>query len=399
MRGSIVMKKKMIFHFLTLRLLTAKSVLLSVLVAANAQARPTEPGRIDPVKDAAYVSKLGLSQNDWNDSIINILVVGQDARGGYHRASRYTRPSGETVAGLGSRADGNLVVSFNKTTGQVSTLVLYRGMIVPDSYWLGVEDAPPLADASQSERYLANFYLIAGRAKYLQFVQATLESFVIQKKLEAQYLTGGRLKIHGTLETGFDGFKSAMTQFVTYFSSSAKVAWAMKGHAGAFFEIYRNRDKLMTELVVRESEVTLTALRERHKYAAGGYQRSFNHATFISSVMGFFAYTMAEAEFTDILREPAIVNAFNVFSRSFDLATFDSRLRLADRNLHVLARTGFQKGVSPIYVIHLGSVPGTFALFQNGQLKVTPRAGSISQIDPKILLIPNANDCPKCLPK
>ena len=158
---------------------------VTVLSGFAAEARVTEPNQIDPVKDANYISTLGLSLSDWNDSIINILVVGQDARGGYHRTSRYKRDSGETVQGLGSRADGNMVISFNKTTGQVSMLVLYRGLIVPDSYWSGVEDAPPLADETQSERYLANFYLIAGRAKYVQFVQANLESFIVQKKLEA----------------------------------------------------------------------------------------------------------------------------------------------------------------------------------------------------------------------
>lgn len=388
---------------------------IAFMLSVAAEARPVEPEKIEPAVDTAFVATLGLAtqEQDWNDPIINILVVGQDARGGYQSGSKYRR-NGQMVPGLGSRADGNLLLSFNKTTGQVSILALYRGMMVPDSFWSGVADTPgPVTDAvtgavtPSGELYLANYYVIAGRAKYVGFVRSTFETFMTQHQLQNQYFSNGHLKIHGLVETGFAGFKGAINDFFTYFGSSVKVGWAMKGHAAAFAEIFAKKSEIISELTIQASDdgiaksgisdATLKAMRERHAYSAGGYQRSFNHAKFFTSVFGFFGYTMAEAQFPDILKEQVIDTIFQKFSRTFDLALFDSHLRTDDRGLHMLARTGFQKGASPVYVVQMGATTGSYAVYQNGAFKASP--GILKQINPKVEIIPKANDCPACLPK
>lgn len=391
-------------------LITSLLGAVTFFTVSMGEARTVEPEKIDPIRDAKFVSTLGLSGSDadWNDSIINILIVGQDARGGYQSGSRYRAASGEVVPGLGSRADGNVLFSFNKEKQQITILAIYRGVTVADTFWAGVADTPgPVTDLAtgamspSGERYLANYYAIAGRAKYISFVRSTFEEFMVKQQLQDRFFTGGRLKIHGLVEANFKSFKGAFSQLASAFQSSLKVGFAMKGHATAFGTILMDRSKIMSELTIQDTDdmgdAAVTALRARKQYKAGGYQRSFNHAKFFTSVFGFFGYTMAEAEAPDILQEQAIVNVFNMFSHTFDLSLFDSRLRLPDRNLHILARSGFKNGASPVAVIQLGQTTSSYAIYQDGKFKTT--GGTVSQIDPKIEIIPKANDCPACLPK
>jgi hypothetical protein len=398
--------RKFVFSFLALS--AAGSVAL---------ARPTEPALIEPAKDAAYLASLGLDSNDWGDSIVNILIVGQDAQTTYHKGMKHVRPNGERTDELSSHADGNMMLSFNKRTGQVSIISLYRGYLVHDEDWAGVEDTPAvIPPPGLSERYLANYYLYAGRAKYLTYARAQLELFIRSRKLERQYLTNDRLKIQGLVETDFGGFKKAMNQFMDYFGSSARVLWALKGHAGTLIEMLTNRTAIMAALRSEEgfqkmtpkrqaelandpARAILGTLRERRRYDGGGYQRSFNHAKFISYVLGLVGYTMAEAEFPDFLQEPAIATAFGTLSRSFDLKTFDQNLRLPDRNLHMIARAGFQNGESPMYLINVGTSIGNYAVYNAGKFAVINGTGYITQVDPKVQIIPKPNNCSSCLPR
>lgn len=415
--------------FLNLRFFTAFAPVVSaatlLLVAGAALARPAEPAKLDPLKDAEFIATLGLASKNWSDDIINILVVGQDGVVRDKKNPRYTRPNGEVVANLASHADGNMLLSFNRSTGQISIISLYRGYIVHDEHWVDVEDAPA---ASSSEvltpRYLANYYRIAGRAKYLSYARSAFESFIRARKLEKQFFAAdavsgtpaSELRIHGLVETGFSGFKVAMGQFVESFSSSARVAWALRGHAGTLFEIFRNRDALMSALREQDGYQAMTetrkadvdgdperailgSLRERQSYAGGGYQRAFNHAKFITYVMGLVAYTMAEADVPDFLKEPAIAKTFETFSRTFPLETFDKNLRLRDRKLHILARAGFNRGESPVYLIQIGTSVSNFAVYQAGKYSTTGAKGFLAGVDPKVQLIPKPNDCPACRPR
>ncbi|CAN5444837.1 hypothetical protein BH10BDE1_BH10BDE1_06410 [soil metagenome] len=395
------------------RSLIAISVVASI--SSKGEARPSEPALIEPAKDAAYLATLGLDSNAWGDTVVNILVVGQDGQTSFHKGQKHIRPNGEKTNDLSSHADGNMLLSFNKRTGQVSIISLYRGYLVHDDDWAGVEDTPAVAAPSgMSERYLANYYLYAGRAKYLTYARSQLELFIRSRRLEKQYLTNDRLKIQGLVETDFGGFKKAMNGFMDTFSSSLRVAWAMKGNAGALFEMMTNRGDIMralrseegfqkmtpkrqAELANDPARAILGTLRERQRYDGGGYQRSFNHAKFISYVLGLVGYTMAEAEFPDFLKEPAIVKTFETLSRSFDLKTFDQNLRLPDRNLHMITRAGFNNGESPMYLINVGTSIGNYAVYHAGRFAVLNGTGYITQVDPKIQIIPKPNDCPACL--
>lgn len=391
-------------------------ILMVALFSHAVFARAPEPAKMDPVRDAAYIATLGVAQANWDDPIINILIVGQDGQTDFHKGMKYVRPTGERVEDLSSHADGNMLLSFNKRSGQVSIMSLYRGYIVREENWVDVDEAPPVeVKSGLTNRYLANYYLYAGRVKYMKFAREAFEAFIRSRQLEKQYFAAdGRLRIHGVVETGFDGFKSSMNQFIEYFSSSAKILWAMKGHTGTLIEIFRDRDKLLQELRAqpgfqvmtdkRKSEVgsdparaILGTLRERQKYEGGGYQRAFNHSKFISHVLGLIGYTMAEAQFPDFLREPAIDNAFQTFSRTFDLKTFDAKLRMPDRNLHMITRTGFRNGESPMYLIQIGTSISNYAVFSNGRFAVIGgQEGFIKHLDPTVQLIPKPNDCPAC---
>lgn len=390
------------------------AVLAPILAPLTVSARPAEPGKMDPARDAAYISTLGIHNQNWNDPIINILIVGQDAQTSFHKGVMYTRPNGQKVPDLTSHADGNMMLSFNKRTGEVSIISLYRGYIVHEEHWASVPEAPPAAMvAGLTNRYLANYYLYAGRAKYLSYAKGALDSFIRSRRLEKQYLINDELRIHGVVETGFDGFKSAMGQFLDYFGSSATIAWKMKGHAGTLFQIFRNRDDLMRELRSQPgyqamtekrkqeladdpSRVILGTLRERQNYEGGGYQRAFNHSKFISYVLGLVGYTMAEADFVDFLKEPAIVKAFETFSRTFDMKTFDSNLRTSDRGLHMMARAGFRAGESPMYLIQIGTSISNYAVYNAGKFAVINGGGFLASVDPKVQLIPKPSDCPSC---
>lgn len=391
------------------------AVLVLAVLPTVVNARPPEPATLDPVKDASYLATLGLASQDWSDQIVNILVIGQDGQTDFHKGQKYTRPNGEKVADLSSHADGNMLLSFNKKSGTVSIISLYRGYLVHDENWAGVEDTPAVVPEGQfSNRYLANYYLYAGRVKYMAYAREALETFIRSRRLEKTYFAGDRIKIHGLVETGFDGFKSAMNQFIDYFGSSAKIAWAMKGHSSQLYTMFSNRANIMSELrsqpafqvmtEKRKAELAqdparamLGTLRERQNYEGGGYQRAFNHTKFISYVLGLVGYTIAEAEFPDFLKEPAIAKAFNTFSRSFDLLTFDKNLRMPDRGLHMIARAGFQHGESQMYLIQIGTSIASYSIYQDGKFAVIDGTGFISKIDPKIQIMPKPNDCPACL--
>lgn len=379
-----------------------------------AQARPVEPAAVDPVKDAAYLSTLGLSSSDWDDNVVNILVVGQDGQTDYHKKLKYTRPNGEQVPALSSHADGNMLLSFNKRNGTVAILSLYRGFLVHDDKWVDVQDAPEIPKhTALTTRYVANYYLYAGRAKYLTFVRDVFENFVRSQRLERSFLTNNRLKIHGLVETDFGGFKAAMGQFIDYFGSSAYIALKLSSQAGRLLGLLVNRSAIMAELrsqpafqvmtkkrqleLSKEPErAILGILRERQNYDGGGYQRAFNHAKFISYVLGLTGYIMAEKNFPDFLSEIAIQKAFGTFSRSFELSTFDQKLRMADRNLHMIARTGFNDGHSPMYIVQIGTSLATYSVYNNGRFGVTEAEGFASKIDPLVEVIPKPDDCPAC---
>lgn len=390
------------------------SAIAVITAPLAASARPTEPGKMDPANDAAYISTLGLHTQNWNDPIVNILIVGQDAQTTFHKGMLHTRPNGQKVPDLTSHADGNMMLSFNKRTGEVSIVSLYRGYLVHEENWADVSEAPPAATVSGlTNRYLANYYLYAGRAKYLAYSKAAIDAFIRSRHLEKQYLINDELRIHGMVETGFEGFKGAMGQFIDYFGSSATIAWKMKGHAGTLFQIFRNRDELMRELRSQPgyqamtakrkqelandpSRVILGTLRERQNYEGGGYQRAFNHSKFISYVLGLVGYTMAEADFADFLKEPAIEKAFETFSRTFDMKTFDTNLRMADRGLHMITRAGFRDGESPMYLIQIGTSISNYAVYNAGKFAVINGGGYLANVDPKVQLIPKPGDCPSC---
>jgi hypothetical protein len=386
--------------------LLAISFILAMPMAASA--RGTEPNTIDPVKDAAYISTLGLSGSDWNDPIINIMIVGQDALNVAQRPN-HVRPNGEHTTDLSTHADSDMLLSFNKRTGIVSILSIYRGYIVSDDQWAGVTETPTIP----TDRYLANYYLYAGRVKYIDFARHTLEGFIRSRHLERQYFAGDRLKIHGLIETGFDGFKAAINSFMTSVRSTLSIASASSSQLWPLAKIFANHDELLSELrsqggyeVMTEkrkeevgqdpSRAILGTLRERQRYPAGGYQRAFNHAKFVSYVLGYVASFMADGNLANFLQEPAIISTFNGFSRTFSLANFDSALRTRDRGLHMIARTGFRDGVSPMYIVQIGTTISGYAVYNKGQAAIVDGTGFIQRLKPDIQLIPKPNDCTSC---
>lgn len=386
-------------------LLALPLVLMAPLVAS---ARGTEPNTIDPVKDAAYVSTLGLSGNDWNDPIINIMIVGQDALNAAQRP-KHVRPNGEHVDDVSTHADSNMLLSFNKRTGIVSILSIYRGYIVKEEDWAGVAETPAIL----TDRYLANYYLYAGRARYLDFTRTTLESFIRSRRLEKQYFVGDRLKIHGIIETGFEGFKAGISQFLGSIRSTLSIASGTSSQLLPLAKILLNHDQLLSELRSQggyevmtdkrkqevgqdESRAILGTLRERQRYPAGGYQRAFNHAKFVSYALGFVGSFMADGGLVNFLQEPSIVGTFNGFSHTFDLRNFDAALRTRDRNLHMIARTGFRNGVSPMYIVQIGTTTAGYAVYNKGEAAIVDGTGFIQRLKPEIQLIPKPNDCSSC---
>ncbi len=205
---------------------------------------------------------------------------------------------------------------------------------------------------------------------YIQRVKERVEKIVHQLGLESQVLAShNQLHIHGLLELDFQAFKKLINNLRENIVSSAQIAWAFKGHSIEMMSL------------LKEDNQILRKLRARQNFQSASYQRSLNHALFLSSMLGILSYTQMESGEKNLFQFPVITNSFNELSRTFSLNQLINNLKLIGGEGHVLERNGFRNGISTTDVYLLGVDSESYASYTSGQLKVNVPSRAKNTID------------------
>lgn len=349
----------------------------SLAAVGNFAEPAAEPQVLDPEIDRNLIRSFLLDSDDgeWDEPVINILLVGQDGQLDLPYPF-IKRENGSQVKRLSTRADASILLSFNRRTGRTSLFSIERHNL----------------DRADNE-ILAHQYIIKGRSHYIQRVKERVEVAVRQLRIEAEVLDSrNQLHIHGLLELDFQIFKRVVVRFRENLLSSARFAWAFKGHSV----------ELLT--LLKEDNLILRKLRARQNFRSGSYQRSLNHALFLSSVLGILSYSIVESGETELLQSPIGVSSFSELSRTFSFQQLVTSLTLQDGVGHVLERTGFKNGYSTTDVYLLGIDPESYASYISGHLKVNVPARAknstdslLFKLDPELGQFLKVKNCVACL--
>jgi hypothetical protein len=226
------------------------------------------------------------------------------------------------------------------------------------------------ADPTANNEIITHQYIINGRKKYIQRVKNRVETAVRQLGIESQVLaSNNQLHIHGLLELDFQAFRKIINNLRENIVSSAQLAWAFKGHS------------LEMMSLLKEDNQILRKLRARQNFQSASYQRSLNHALFLSSMLGIMSYTQMESGEKNLFQFPVVTNSFNELSRTFSLNQLLNSLKLIGTEGHVLERNGFKNGFSTTDVYLLGVDVESYASYTSGHLKVNVPLRAKNTID------------------
>jgi hypothetical protein len=314
-----------------------------------------EPQVLNPTIDREIIRSFQLNNSpaDWQEDVINILMVGQDGQ----QALPFPwtrREDGTLVKRLSSRADSTVLISFNRRSGKTTLFTLVRDNI----------------DFSDNNEILTNQYVIKGRGYYIKLVKSRIEKTIRQTGQEKNFFAADeQLHIHGLIEVNFDTFNKILTDVRENLISSVKAAWALRDHAAELLNILSADTSLLKKL------------RARQNYAAGSYQRSLNHALFLQSIFGVLSYTLVDGAEKDFLSSAFVAKGFNEFSRTFSLTEFLYRSQLINSKNSVLEKSGYINGTSSVDIYLLGVDLESFTTYINGQLSRTLSAQGNTSID------------------
>ncbi len=352
-------------------------VLIIFPLFAKANGIADEPQVLNPAIDREIIRSIQLNNSpaDWQENIINILLIGQDGL----QALPFPwirREDGTSVKRLSSRADATVLISFNRLSGKTTLFTLVRDNV----------------DASDNNEILTHQYIIKGRGYYLKLVKSRIEKTIRQTGQEKNFLADNdQLHVHGLIEVNFDTFNKILVDVRENLLSSAKAAWALRDHASELLNIFSADTSLLKKL------------RARQTYAAGSYQRSLNHALFLQSIFGVISYTLVDGNNKDFLSSAFVEKGFNEFSRTFSLNEFLASSQLINSKNSVLEKASYINGKSSADIYLLGVDTESYTTYINGQLNRTISAQGKTSIDrlmTKLSLEPGQilkpKDCMNC---
>ncbi len=303
-----------------------------------------EPQTLNPFLDKKLIQSFQLdnSVQNWKESVVNILLVGQD--GQMPLPFPYiNRENGDQIRRLSSRADATVLLSFNKDTGQTTLFSLQRDNV----------------DISDQNEILTHQYILKGRRYYLNLVKNRIEKTVRQLHQEKLFFAPDqKLHIHGMVELDFQTFTNLLTHLHSDLLSTAQLAWGLRAHSVELLNL------------LNPDNDALKKLRARKNYLSGSYQRSLNHALFISSVLGILSYTMVDSNEKNFLDLSVLQEIFSTLSRTFALGELVQNLKMRDQKTSVLEKNGFHQGVSQVDIYLLGVDTESYALYKSGKLFV-----------------------------
>jgi hypothetical protein len=315
---------------------------ISGLLSLKAFSLAEEPQKISPETDPRLIRSFQLDNapENWNEPVINLLVVGRDAPMELP-FPMIDREDGTSVKRLASRGDATLLISMNRLTGKTTIFTLERD----------------IADSGDNNEILTHQYILRGRGHFVRLVKNRVTSMIQQMKQERQFLSAqNQLHIQGILELDFESFKKILTNVRENILSSAKVAWAFRAHSSELMSL------------LQDEKAVLKKLRARKQFKAASYQRSLDHAMFVSSILGLISYTRVESAEKDFLSADIFRKSFESLSRTFNYNDLLRHMNTAN-GASVLDMAGYSNGESQVDIHLLGVHPEASASLINGKIK------------------------------
>ncbi len=349
---------------------------------------------IQPALDQDFLNQLGMYQLGTPlPQRFNLLIVGQDnSTNRRKRDDRYL---------LGSRADVIMVLSINTADGSSTILSIYRGNSPGSRCQNKIGHTP-------SDALINGVYAIGGREEFIPCLEGMIEQRLEQNESFAALLDeNGEFKIHAFFEgtrthtirpvarASFDVVMDNKWAFTSVYGLSAM---------GAAMDVLMNDSDLQSALddemsaeqeqaIEEASDYLLIELKERDIYKAGGYQRSFNFATVIATVLGWAAYGINQYKdddydflgryFGDIIT--------NNFSASHTFQDLEDSVFM-NNGQHLLVSTCYTQGVSPVRVIQWGESSSSYVVYENGKLDLSRAQGILRTLK----LVPIVPEPPSC---
>lgn len=375
------------------RVVCRLALLVSVcLISLNVSAREFQT--IDPEQDQEFINSLGMYQIGAPvPERFNLLIVGQDDGGSSSKKKR---------ASLASRADILMVLSMELATGKMDILSLYRDNPVTQGCVDKLGRTP-----SYTEK-INGVYSVGGRKQFIPCLEGMLEErLTVNPELSNLLDQNGRFEIHAF----FEGTRTYTIRPVAKASLNVvldnKFAFTTTygfSALGAALDVLWQGDDLQKvlnaeeDIKIKDSDIDADylsiELKERKIYPAGGYQRAFNFATVVASVLGWAAYGIHQYEsynyeflgafFGDVINDN--------FSRSHDFKALEKNVFMQN-NSHVLKHACFTNENSPIRIIQwVENNSRVYATYENGQLK-TNRRGTLLDKLKLVPILPNPPGC------
>ncbi len=364
-------------------------------LAANAS---SEPQTIDPKSDATMLNRFnglwvpGTTPPD----IFNLLIVGQDDAAGSGKNPR---------APLSSRSDIIMVVSFNRLTKKHNILSVFRDHSPSGGCEKRIGNAP--------DDKVNGVYSIQGRRGFIPCLEGMLEEMIghLPHSLAPELLDrAGRFKIHAFLEGTRSQTIKPLGQDITAVVSSNKaailstfgvlqttsaLAVVIGGAATGTGPAYLLGSTLSTEEAKKmvDPKYLTVELKERKVYPAGGYQRAFNFATSVATILGWSAYGINQwkAYNFDFLGKYFGAAVNKNMSRSVDFVTLEKEvfMRAGD---HLLLHACYKDGHTPMRVIQWGETASAYSIYSNGKIFHSPSASSLRSLA-YVDILPAPSNC------
>lgn len=355
------------------------SLIVSFSFAAN------EPTIMNPVDDAVLIKSFQLADSTL-DNRVNILVIGLDTPG-ENPDQKLRNPRQQ----LTSRTDIMSILSFDKITKKITIFAYGRDMELDTSC------SERVLRSGRGDKLFNATYVLAGRRVFVKCIEQVTVEFINSLgnsqeslKLKNELLQpSGTFKLHAIFEgTRNDTVANMKSDIKNITVNSQK--WFLSTTYGL-----NGLSALTKVLVGRYLEIEL---KERKLYLAGSYERAFNNATMLGDALSWIAYGIQQNKGRPFFTGEIFGSTINKnFSRTTDFVTLERQLVSPDNpNDNLMRYAGYINGVSPVRVIQWGEGHGLYAIYENGQLRVSKGSATMLRSLKYIQILPQPPTCNEC---
>lgn len=367
-------------------------ILLSLFVSVSSFA-VDEYQTVNSQADAKFISSLGLYKiGSVLPKRFNLLIIGQD--------NSNSKKSTGGRASLGSRADVIMVLSLDTARGASTILSIYRGNSPDDGCSAKLGHGP-------SSDMINGVYSIGGRQEFIPCLEGMLEKRLHMNPQFFDLLDeNGEFPIHAFWEgtrtytvgpVAKDSLRTVLNNKVAFTStfgfSAIGAALDVLWHGKDIQSVLNSEEPVQVSDKNVDSHYLIVELKEREAYKAAGYQRAFNFASVIATILGWSAYGIEQYKnehyeflgrfFGDVINKN--------FSSSHDFKVLEKDVFMRSGG-HLLGAACFNQNVCPIRIIQWGEQAASYSVYENGKFRVHGPAGLLNYLK-VVPILPNPPSC------